>query len=316
MASASTIHPTANESSLAHHFESHQQQFDAGKLGMWLFLVTEILFFSGLFVAYAIYRINHPEVFVDARQHLSTPLGAFNTAVLLFSSLTMAWAVRSAQLGDHKTLSRLIVVTLACASLFLGVKTIEYSHKWSEGLLWAGAFSYGSELAVQSSKFKAMAALSLPALLMTIAGLLAWLASRRRNSDFGRAMSIATLLVGLAFFVGLSVGYGVESLTHASNHHAHEMEHHGHSSMAQEEAANVASEPALIGVFFSIYFAMTGVHALHIIIGMGVMFWLLARSLRQHFGPSYFGPVDYVGLYWHLVDLVWIYLFPLLYLIG
>ena len=146
---------------VAHHFDSAQQQFDAGKLGMWLFLVTEILFFSGLFVAYAVYRVNHPEVFVEARQHLNTSLGALNTVVLLLSSLTMAWAVRSAQLGQQKTLARMIIVTLLCASVFLGIKSIEYSHKWGEGLLWAGAYSYGSDVIDKPSKLIATVVLAL-----------------------------------------------------------------------------------------------------------------------------------------------------------
>ncbi len=139
----------ASDAHVAHHFESAQQQFDAGKLGMWLFLVTEVLFFSGLFVAYAVYRRNHPEVFLDAHKYLNTWLGTFNTIVLLVSSLTMAWAVPSAQLGRQKQLVYLIAVTLACASLFLGVKTVEYSHKWGEGLLWAGAYSGAVEVHVE-----------------------------------------------------------------------------------------------------------------------------------------------------------------------
>ena len=103
---------------VAHHFDSAQQQFDACKLGMWLFLVTEVLFFSGLFVTYAVYRVNHPEVFVNAHKYLNTTLGAFNTIVLLISSLTMAWAVRSAQLEQKKLLVWLLGITLSCASLF------------------------------------------------------------------------------------------------------------------------------------------------------------------------------------------------------
>ena len=128
---------------VAHHFESAQQQFDAGKLGMWLFLVTEVLFFSGLFVLYAVYRSNHPEVFVNAHKYLNTTLGALNTIVLLVSSLTMAWAVRCAQLGQQRGLVSMLAATLALSSLFLGIKAVEYSHKWGEGLLWAGAFSAG-----------------------------------------------------------------------------------------------------------------------------------------------------------------------------
>ncbi|HAH46724.1 MAG TPA: cytochrome oxidase subunit III, partial [Planctomycetaceae bacterium] len=114
---------------LAHHFDSHQQQFDTGKLGIWLFLVTEVLFFSGLFGFYAVYRSLHPEVFLYASQFLDTVLGAANTVVLLFSSLTMAWGVRCAQLGQTRGLMVCLVVTLACAAIFLGVKSFEYTEK-------------------------------------------------------------------------------------------------------------------------------------------------------------------------------------------
>ena len=283
---------------VAHHFDSAQQQFDAGKLGMWLFLVTEILFFSGLFVAYAVYRVNHPEVFVEARQHLNTSLGALNTVVLLLSSLTMAWAVRSAQLGQQKTLARMIIVTLLCASVFLGIKSIEYSHKWGEGLLWAGAYSYGSDVIDKPSKWIATAVLATPAAIAAFVSGLILVFARKRLSAVSRTMVTVMLATGLVYFVGVGVGAAVEWATHSSI------------------ALDAQSAPAETGVFFSIYFSMTGVHALHIVIGMGVLFWLLMKSLRRQYGPSYFGPVDFVGLYWHLVDLVWIYLFPLLYLIG
>ncbi len=311
---------------VAHHFESAQQQFDAGKLGMWLFLVTEVLFFSGLFVAYAVYRVNHPEVFVDAHRYLNTTLGAFNTIVLLVSSLTMALAVRSAQLSHKKALIWLLTATLACASLFLGVKAVEYSHKWDEGLLWAGAYTTASaKVAAErvtdgdhhanaghhSSNF--LLALSAPALLLLAVSAAAyWLTHSRRRAE-AKLFWTCLLLVGLAFFIGVGIGQSVEYLA----------KHSADSSVADTKSAEVQAETTvasrnttqLTGVFFSIYYAMTGVHAIHILAGMGVIAWLLRRAIRGHFNASYFGPVDYVGLYWHVVDLVWIYLFPLLYLI-
>ena len=119
---------------IAHHFDSAEQQFDSGKLGMWLFLVQEILFFSGLFVAYIIYRNHNPEIFEAAHVHLDKWLGGLNTIVLLFSSLTMAWAVRCTQLEQHRAAIINIVITIVCANIFLGVKAIEYTHKWELGL--------------------------------------------------------------------------------------------------------------------------------------------------------------------------------------
>ena len=134
-------HPHGHDPHLAHHFDTPQQQFDAGKLGMWLFLVTEVLFFSGLFAAYAVYRSNHPEVFLDAHKYLDKVLGGFNTIVLLFSSLTMAWGVRCAQLGQKRGLVWCLTATLICASLFLGIKAVEYTHKWDMGLYWGKSFA-------------------------------------------------------------------------------------------------------------------------------------------------------------------------------
>lgn len=217
-------HPVEEHSDrfLQHHFDSHEQQFAAGKLGMWLFLAGEVLFFSGLFCAYAILRTLHPESFAMASQLLDVKLGTINTAILLTSSLTMVWAVRCAQLNQRRGLILCLSLTLALAAIFLGVKLVEYSHKFHEGLLWVG--SYNPQ---------------------------------------------------------------VETGTPPKN-----------------------------GVFFSVYFAMTGLHALHILGGMGAITWLIVRSVKGHFSSRFYGPVDFVGLYWHLVDIVWIYLFPLLYLIS
>jgi len=229
VAPAGSVHT----SHVAHHFASAQQQFDAGKLGIWIFLVTEILFFGGLFCAYAVYRAIHPEIFLYAHHYLDRTLGAVNTVVLIFSSLTMAWAVRCAQLDQRRGLAACLAITLVCASVFMGVKYVEYSQKWRHGLLWAGWFrpAEGSELSAH----------------------------------------------------GLDGGHG--------------------------------PPPRDTGIFFSIYFLMTGLHGLHVLGGMGVIGWLLTGALRGRYGSQYFAPVDFVALYWHLVDMIWIFLFPLLYLI-
>ena len=125
---------------LAHHFESLDQQFESGKLGIWLFLTTEVLLFSGLFCGYAVYRANHPEIFVYAHLYLSKPLGTLNTLVLIFSSFTMASAVRAAQVGNNRWLVRLLAITLVCGFVFMGVKFVEYRDKWKEGLLAGQAY--------------------------------------------------------------------------------------------------------------------------------------------------------------------------------
>lgn len=236
-AATTSDHAGEHPSFLAHHFETPRQQFEAGKIGMWIFLVTEVLLFSGLFCAYAVYRTLHPEIFIYAHQFLDTNLGALNTGVLIFSSLTMAMAVRAAQLEQKRALVILLSITLLCGFVFLGVKYVEYEHKWHAGLLWASQYN---------------------------------------PQDHGHA-----------------------------DHGEHDDAH----------GAGELDEPRNVGIFFSIYFVMTGLHGLHVIAGMAAIAWVLRRSIRGDFNRQYFGPVDYVGLYWHLVDLVWIYLFPLLYLI-
>ncbi|MBA3312782.1 MAG: cytochrome c oxidase subunit 3 [Planctomycetota bacterium] len=356
-------HDDHHEPFLAHHFESWQQQFDAGKLGVWAFLVQEVLFFSGLFCAYAVYRMLHPEVFEYADQFLSVPHGAFNTVVLLFSSLTMAWGVRCAMLGQRNGLIGCLAVTLFCAALFLGVKAYEYSEKYHAQLIWAGA----DPLTVSPSGMQAGAGHLLeldPEKRAVGEQLEERLASTLHYLEFGMGVvGLLTLAAAVGIYyakperIGLAVVFGAISLSAiaivigamASMGIHHMMHASGHEATADSEAeaahmaeaedeppvhtatpgtAEIAgsthgasvkaelSRPQRLGTFFGIYYAMTGVHALHILGGMVVLTWLLARAVKGHFTPNYFGPVDYVGLYWHLVDLVWIYLFPLLYLIG
>ncbi len=246
---------------LAHHFDTPTQQFESGRLGMWIFLATEILLFGGLFCAYAVYRSNHPDIFIYAHRYLDVPLGALNTAILICSSLTMAWAVRCAQLGKQRGLVILLALTLVCAFGFLGVKAIEYQHKWKHGLLWGERFAPAGEPEHgESQKENAAPAPN---------------ASPSHSAAEAVADKAASLLA----------------------------------------TATKRKRPSNVHIFFGIYFLMTGLHALHVIAGMTVIGWVLARSLRGHFTGGYFTPVDLVGLYWHLVDLIWIYLFPLLYLI-
>ena len=204
----------------AHHFDKPDTQFDAAKMGIWLFLVTEILFFGGLFCALFIYRGWYFDSFVEAHHHLDKQMGALNTLFLITSSLTMALAVRASQTNNQKQTVRLLFATFAFACAFLVVKYFEYSHKIHDGLL-PGKFFTAS-------------------------------------------------------------GFTTE-----------------HPS-----------------VFFAIYFVMTGIHGLHVVIGIGLILWIMFRAMKNEFSSRYYAPVEGVGLYWHLVDLIWIYLFPLLYLVG
>ncbi|TWU15448.1 cytochrome c oxidase subunit 3 [Allorhodopirellula heiligendammensis] len=392
---------------LAHHFDTPEQQFDSGKLGIWLFLTTEILFFSGMFCAYAMFRMLRPEIFEGSSQFLDTKLGAINTGVLLFSSLTMAWAVRCAQTEEHKKLVVMIASTLSCAMVFLGVKTIEYSHKWGMGLLPPGTYFYDesnphptAEQLVSQHGFTENTAyflthslyfLCAPFLLVLI-GVVIWaIIAKVKKNEFQFACAKPLVVVCLSFFGGVGLGMILTgSEEHGSGEHiaaAHEGAEHSHIEhgataadehdnavdvaatytepttfdasrddaavellaesdlntgaqamlAAKEQQATLASGKVVApdakvdmgihriersvetkrqaGVFFGIYYCMTGVHAIHILGGIGVLVWLLVRAIRKDFNRQYFGPVDYIGLYWHLVDLIWIYLFPLLYLI-
>jgi len=255
---------------LAHHFDSPRQQFESGKLGMWLFLATEILLFGGLFCAYAVYRANHPEIFVYAHRYLDTTLGAINTGVLIFSSFTMAWAVRCAQRGRRRALVVLLAVTILCAFGFLGIKYVEYEHKWKEGLLWGKRYRPHVVLHEAAGGTPGVSA---PAPIPV------------------NAEEVSTIAPAPPGPPGLA------------------------PDPAAAPAAHAGEEPKNVQTFFGVYFAMTGLHGVHVVAGMVLLGVMLVRARRGDFGPEYFTPVDLAGLYWHLVDLIWIYLFPLLYLI-
>jgi len=202
-----------------HQFESVEQQAETSRLGMWAFLVTEVLFFGGLFAAYTVYRIQFPQAFTEASHHLDYIIGAFNTGVLISSSMTMALAVHAAQIGHRRRLVIFLALTILLGSVFLGVKVFEYHEKFVHHLVPGPHFHFEG----------------------------------------------------------------------------------AHGREAQ--------------LFFGLYFAMTGMHAVHMIIGIAMLSTLLVMSARGRFSPEYNTPVELAGLYWHFVDIVWIYLFPLLYLI-
>jgi cytochrome c oxidase subunit III len=206
---------------LQHHFDDMAQQAEASTLGMWVFLVTEIMFFGGLFMCYLVYRTAQPEGFAEASHHLNVVWGGVNTIVLIVSSLTMALAVRAAQTSaPPKTQVFWIAATMFLGAVFLGVKAIEYWDKFEHQLVPGPNFVWKGQ-------------------------------------------------------------------------------HPGPAEM-----------------FYSLYFCMTGLHALHMVIGLGIMTVIGVMAWRRQFDADYYTPVEVSGLYWHFVDIVWIFLFPLLYLIG
>jgi len=336
---------------LAHHFDDAEQQYDSGKLGMWLFLVTEVLFFSGMFCAYSLYRNRNPEVFEFCSAFLNEKLGAINTGVLLFSSLTMAWAVRAAQLRQHRILTGMLGATLGCAAIFLGVKAVEYSHKWERGLL-PGRYYLSQLGGHHGAEVGYLGYLMIVPAILTVCCAAYFVYAVILRSTFHLRVAGPMLVAGLCFFGGVGLGMYLESgeekhedsATHSEASHAgagHAEHAHEHASGIAHSDHHTAATPAvtapandvlvdpdevntpdadvnqrsMAGLFFSIYYCMTGIHAIHIIGGMIVITWLIIKAARFEFHEEYFGPVDNVGLYWHLVDFIWIYLFPLLYLI-
>ena len=213
--SSAAAHPL-----VAEQFDEIEQQREAAKLGMWIFLATELLFFGGLFLGYAVYRYLNPDAFAAASRHTEVVLGGTNTAILLLSSTLMALAVRASQLEQKRSLVWLLLGTAFLGIAFMGVKAFEYYTDFHEHLL-----------------------------------------------------------------------PGAHFLWHEANPRAAEM-------------------------FFWLYYAMTGLHAIHVSIGIVVLLVLAVRGARGHFSGGNFMTVEIAGLYWHFVDIVWVFLFPLLYLAG
>jgi cytochrome c oxidase subunit 3 len=225
---------TEHHPALQHHFVDLQQQKEAAALGMWVFIAQEVLFFGGLFAAYAVYRHAYPEAFSLGAHHLDWRIGFFNTLVLIGSSLTMAMAVHAASVGQRTRIVGFLLATILLGGVFLGVKYFEYAEK------------------------------IVPCL--------------------GDSAHAGCLVPG-------------ERFDAAALH------------------ADAATGPQT-QVFFSLYFGMTGLHALHMIIGIPIILTIASFAWRGRYSPEYHSPVEIVGLYWHFVDIIWIFLFPLLYLIG
>lgn len=210
---------------LAHQFDDAEQQRESATLGMWAFLVTEVMIFGAIFTAYAVYRHQHYDAFLGGSHHLKAWLGGINTVVLISSSLTMALAVHGGQIGDNKSQVRWLVLTMLLGVAFLGVKAFEYHDEYVEKLIPGLNFDPTP-----------------------------W---RDRGEN--------------------------------ANH---------------------------VQMFFVLYFTMTGLHAVHMLVGLGILTVILLKARRGRYTAAYHTPIELAGLYWHFVDVVWIFLFPLLYLVG
>lgn len=289
-------HDHGGDPNLAHHFDNMQQQFEAGKLGMWLFLATEVLLFAGLFCAYTVYRYLHPEVFEHASGFLDTPLGALNTCVLLASSLTAALAVRAAQLKNRQQLVLMLALTIVGACGFLVIKYIEYSAKFKHHTLWGMKFDPRNEAMDAHDKGKDKLAAIVEAAKAT--GETQVLGDS--SGDYKAPVPGSDLVAAANVQVPPTAAGAAAG---------------GPEKAKAEAIAEHEAKVRDVHVFFGIYFCMTGLHGIHVVIGMIVLIWLLVRANRGDFDSGYYLPVDLGALYWHLVDLIWIFLFPLLYLI-
>jgi cytochrome c oxidase subunit 3 len=281
---------------LQHHFDDMEQQKEASGFGMWVFLIQEIMFFGGLFIAYLVYRNRYFPAFGAASSALDIKLGTINTVVLIASSLTMALAVNAAQLGKRIRLIAFILATMFLGTIFLGIKVVEYSQKYERREIPGANFCFeppsGSPCAGVSEEKE-------PTLELV---------KRYLTSGIGHPPSPEHTQPG-----------AVSGTEPGSSHR--EAEGVPNAPEGDLSAANTGSSErrrSMPGseIYFSLYFAMTGMHALHMIVGMGVMTWLLVLAYKGVFTSTYFTTVENFGLYWHFVDIVWIYLFPLLYLIN
>jgi cytochrome c oxidase subunit 3 len=302
---------------LAHHWDTPKQQFEAGKLGMWLFLTTEVLLFGGLFCAYAVWRSNHPELFKYGSHYLNTTLGAVNTAVLIVSSLTMAWGVTAAQQNKQGLLKLMLLLTLAGAATFLVIKYFEYTHKFQEGLfpglkfyekpphahMWVEAPDAVHDAAEGDAAAAAENAVATgPA------------PTGFEISTVSVAPVVAAELPPAEASTVPLAARGPQGLaTHTLEEPKLELVRDRHE--ARILPLQDPQRPHYAQMFFTIYYMMTGLHGIHVVVGMIVIIWLLIKTFKGHFSSEYFTPVDLGGLYWHVVDLIWIFLFPLFYLI-
>ncbi|HEY1255418.1 MAG TPA: cytochrome c oxidase subunit 3 family protein [Terracidiphilus sp.] len=226
---------------LRHHFNSVEQQADTTHFAMWLFLLTEVMFFGGLFTAYLIYRNWYYPAFVSGSHQLNVVWGTTNTVVLIFSSFTMAMGVWCAETRRRKGLVLCLSLTFILGLVFLGIKTIEYREKIEMHHVPGFHYSLRSFLDPES------------------------------NPEVYKEYHDKPLALDMAQHTEL---------------------------------------------YFSLYFIMTGMHALHMIIGIGILGYMIFRARAGAYTLGHVTFVENFGLYWRFVDIVWIYLFALLYLIS
>lgn len=278
-----------HEPGLQHQFEDMGQQEESVSIGMWMFLVQEIMFFGGLFTVYLVFRSKYPMAFAAGSNHLDAFWGGLNTIVLIVSSLTMALTVYYAQISKRNMQVIMIMLTMAFGATFLGVKAIEYSDKYNHGLVpvtgWNKVVRPGA-----ASEHDTVA---------------------EAKPCYEHAHGEEHAYVNpRGEFQWTDCSLAKQALDHNYLTNAEKI---GYFSNGEIDNNKFRDK---VRIFFWIYFVMTGLHALHMVVGLGLMTWLLWTAFKGRYNMEYYMPVEMSGLYWHFVDIVWIFLFPLLYLLG
>lgn len=287
---------------LQHQFEDMKQQEESVSIGMWMFLAQEIMFFGGLFTAYLVFRYRYPLAFAEGSNHLDAFWGGLNTLVLIVSSLTMALAVYYAQKGIRNMQVVMIILTMFFGSVFLGVKVIEYTDKYNSGLV--PVTGWNKRTTEADVDHKGEKALTIP-LIETKA---------EAAGGESHAVKKPNPLGEFQWNYGAAlIDYALKKEKESGKPFLTESERIGYFSNGVFDPDKYRDK---IRLFYYIYFVMTGLHALHMIVGLGIMAWLLWKAWIGTFSAEYYAPVEISGLYWHFVDIVWIFLFPLLYLLG
>jgi cytochrome c oxidase subunit III len=279
---------------LQHQFEDMKQQEESVSIAMWAFLVQEIMFFGGLFTVYLVFRSRFPMAFAAGSNHLDALWGFINTLVLIVSSLTMALTVYYAQKGKRMMQVYFIIATMFFGAVFLGVKAIEYTDKYNHGTIPVDGWNKRTSGSGQTEH----ASFTLP--------------FETKVSAAESAEEHPYINPTGAFQINEEEDRKLVEQAQAGNYLT-DAEQSGYFSNGQIDINKFREK---VRIFFWIYFVMTGLHALHMIVGLGVMAWLLYKAWRGTFSADYYAPVEISGLYWHFVDIVWIFLFPLLYLLG
>lgn len=314
MSNHADTHGEYHQPGLQHQFEDMKQQEESVSIAMWMFLVQEIMFFGGLFTAYLVYRSKYPMAFAAGSNHLDAFWGGLNTLVLIVSSLTMALTVYYAQKGNRNMQVILVVLTMFFGSVFLGVKAIEYTDKYNHALIpvagWNKKAKEPRAPEVASLPFEAKASAAEAGHNAAAAG-----DHAKPCWEMGHGEHTYINPRGDFQFADCSMAKQAfdEQLAHPNETHLTASERIGYFSNGQIDADKFRDK---VRIFYWLYFVMTGLHALHMVVGLGLMTWLLWKCWRNTFSHEYFAPVEMSGLYWHFVDIVWIFLFPLLYLLG